>query len=98
MRTIIQWNDADPMEHLDKDCDVARTLNDLIGVVVSSWEHGWPHAVHMDAAHGQRLVLNHIGCSTHPFSCRGPLGGPLFSLFRQRRESPGLPKNYGRPG
>src|SRR2546428_6083928 len=81
MGTIVQGDDADPMQHLDKDREVAGTLNDLIRAAVGSRQHWRSVAVHMHAAHRQRLVFDHVSRGTHPLSFRGALGRPTPPLF-----------------
>jgi len=73
MWTAIEWDDTDVMEHLDENHYVSRALHNLIVVVVGSREHWRPDAVHVDAPHGERLILYGVKGAAHSLSRLGAL-------------------------
>src|SRR6266850_1729345 len=60
VRAAVERNDADVVEHLDRNHHVAGRLHDLVGVVVGPAEHWRPVAIHQNATRTERLVLDGI--------------------------------------
>src|SRR5438477_6185087 len=84
MRTPIEWDDANVVDHLDEDHYVSGSLQDLIVVVVCARKHGRPCGGPQDAPLGQTAVLR-TSCGT--LQNRGTCRGGLLSLWRQSRNS-----------
>src|SRR5207302_251073 len=60
MRTSVQRNDANVVEHLGENHHVSRSLHNLVIVVVGAAQHGRSVVVHQDTARAERLVLYRI--------------------------------------
>ena len=87
MRASVQRDDADVVDHLDKDHHVSWRLHDLVVVVVGPREHRRSDAVHDDASHAERLVLGGIGRTTHSLSRLRALRSSGPSFCAQGRKS-----------
>src|SRR5206468_5586071 len=79
VRTSVERNDANVVEHLGENHRVSRRLHDLVGVVVGPAKHWRPVAIHQDAARTERLVLYGIVRAAPALSRRCTLGGSPLS-------------------
>src|SRR5229473_1050221 len=80
MRTSVQRDDADVVDHLDENHHVSRRLHDLIVVVVGPGKHWRSGAVHDDATRAQVLVLCGVGGSPPSLFRLRACGSSLLSL------------------
>src|SRR2546428_2711019 len=87
VRTSVERNDADVVEHLGENHHVSGRLHDLVGVVVGPAKHWRPIAVHQDTTRTEWLVLYGIVGATPALSRRCTLGGSPLSFFGQGRKS-----------
>src|SRR5438128_1465802 len=87
VRTSVERNDADVVEHLGENHHVSGHLHDLVVVVVGPAEHWRPVAVHQDTTRAERLVLDGIVGATPALSRRCTLGGSPLSFRGQGRKS-----------
>src|SRR5260370_25411227 len=60
MRTTIIRNDANLVDHLDRNGYVAGSLKNLVVIVVSTRKHGRPGSSPQNATHRQSLILRTV--------------------------------------
>src|SRR6266566_1580761 len=87
VRTSVERNDADVVEHLGENHHVSGRVHDLVGVVVGPGKHWRPVAVHQDTTRTERLVLYGIVGATPALSRCCALGGSPLAFRGQGRKS-----------